>query len=104
MLNATRMIMGHTVQKDGHLSTRCGGRIVLIDIGISRGFGPFGGRCGVLEVSIDGQLEALYCPDVVHRVHRKAGQRFVRLPLDADPQSRLMHLFQSSSKGNLPTK
>ena len=28
------MVMGHTVQRDGMIHTRCGGKAVLIDIGI----------------------------------------------------------------------
>jgi hypothetical protein len=87
------MIMGHTIQTDGYLSSRCNGRIVLIDVGISRAFGKFGGRCGVLEISENGKMSGLYCPDEAHKIHRKPGVSFVRLPLNADPQSRFMHMF-----------
>ncbi len=35
LLGATRMVMGHTTQKNGLISTRCNGAIVAIDTGIS---------------------------------------------------------------------
>ncbi len=53
---AKRMIMGHTVQEGGRITTRCGGRIVLIDIGISA---IYGRNVGALEIRGDA-LTALY--------------------------------------------
>jgi hypothetical protein len=50
------MIMGHTVQEGGRITTRCGGRIVLIDIGISA---IYGRNVGALEMRGD-TLTALY--------------------------------------------
>ena len=50
------MIMGHTVQRDGRIHTRCNGKIVLIDIGISH---VYGGNFGALEIMGD-ELVAIY--------------------------------------------
>ncbi|KAI7859781.1 Metallo-dependent phosphatase-like protein [Circinella umbellata] len=56
LLEADRMVMGHTVQRDGMIHTRCGGKAVLIDIGISH---VYGGHFGALEI-IGDELTALY--------------------------------------------
>ncbi|KAI8082958.1 Metallo-dependent phosphatase-like protein [Halteromyces radiatus] len=55
-MEADRMIMGHTVQQDGEIKTRCNGRIVLVDIGISW---VYGRHVGALEILGD-QLTAIY--------------------------------------------
>ncbi|KAI8149538.1 Metallo-dependent phosphatase-like protein [Fennellomyces sp. T-0311] len=55
-LKADRMVMGHTVQRDGRIHTRCNGKIVLIDIGISK---VYGGHYGALEIMGD-ELVAIY--------------------------------------------
>ncbi|CEI92812.1 hypothetical protein RMCBS344292_07062 [Rhizopus microsporus] len=55
-MEANRMVVGHTVQHDGKIHTRCGGRVVLIDIGIST---VYGGNKGALEIMGD-QVTALY--------------------------------------------
>ncbi|KAI9470998.1 MAG: Metallo-dependent phosphatase-like protein [Benjaminiella poitrasii] len=47
LLEANRMVVGHTVQHDGAIHTRCGGKVILIDIGISS---AYGGRKGALEI------------------------------------------------------
>ncbi|OBZ83600.1 hypothetical protein A0J61_08350 [Choanephora cucurbitarum] len=46
-MEANRMVVGHTVQHDGAIHTRCGGKVVLIDIGISS---AYGGQKGALEI------------------------------------------------------
>ncbi|KAI9255719.1 Metallo-dependent phosphatase-like protein [Phascolomyces articulosus] len=56
LLGADRMVMGHTVQRDGMIHTRCGGKAVLIDIGISH---VYGGHFGSLEI-VDDELTAIY--------------------------------------------
>ncbi|KAI8336139.1 Metallo-dependent phosphatase-like protein [Chlamydoabsidia padenii] len=55
-MNADRMVMGHTVQRDGVIRTRCDGKIILIDIGISW---VYGGFVGALEI-IGDQVVAIY--------------------------------------------
>lgn len=50
------MVMGHTVQRDGKIRTRCGGKAVLIDIGISH---VYGGHFGALEI-VGENLTAIY--------------------------------------------
>ncbi|RCI03710.1 hypothetical protein CU098_012870, partial [Rhizopus stolonifer] len=47
LMEANRMVVGHTVQHDGAIHTRCGGKVVLIDIGISS---AYGGQKGALEI------------------------------------------------------
>lgn len=38
-VGAKRMFIGHTTQENGQVNTRCGGRVVLIDTGISAHYG-----------------------------------------------------------------
>ncbi|KAI8061777.1 Metallo-dependent phosphatase-like protein [Gongronella butleri] len=55
-LDADRMIMGHTPQRTGKITSRCDGKILLVDIGLSW---VYGGHAGALE--IDGKtLTGLY--------------------------------------------
>jgi hypothetical protein len=35
-IKVNRMVLGHTVQENGKITARCGGRIILIDVGISK--------------------------------------------------------------------
>jgi predicted MPP superfamily phosphohydrolase len=35
-MKVNRMVLGHTVQQNGKIASRCGGRIILIDVGISK--------------------------------------------------------------------
>lgn len=37
-LGARRMVVGHTTRKDGRVQARCGGRLLVIDTGISDGY------------------------------------------------------------------
>ncbi len=55
-LNARRMVVGHTTRRDGKIQTRCGGALVVIDIGIAD---HYGAHLGVLEIQ-DGDARALY--------------------------------------------
>ena len=52
----TRLVVGHTVQEDGKIHTRCDGRVVLIDTGISAHYGT---RMSSLEIVV-GDATALY--------------------------------------------
>lgn len=56
LLEANRMVIGHTVQHDGAIHTRCDGKVILIDIGISS---AYGGRKGALEI-VGNDVTALY--------------------------------------------
>ena len=77
------MVMAHTIQEDGLIKTRCDGRIILIDIGLSRAMEEFGGRCGVLEITRAGEMNALYCDDTSsHNVLSQYDIRSVRVPLN----------------------
>jgi len=55
-LNAKRMVVGHTTRRDGKIQTRCGGALIVIDIGIAD---HYGGNLGALEIS-DDDARALY--------------------------------------------
>ncbi|MEZ4239083.1 MAG: hypothetical protein R3F59_23610 [Myxococcota bacterium] len=46
-LHAARMVVGHTTQRDGHVLTRCGGALQVVDTGISD---HYGGHLAVLEL------------------------------------------------------
>ncbi|MEQ1500586.1 MAG: metallophosphoesterase [Myxococcota bacterium] len=46
-LGAKRMVVGHTTRRDGRVEARCGGALVVIDIGISDGYGA---HLGVVEL------------------------------------------------------
>jgi Calcineurin-like phosphoesterase len=50
-LSARRMVVGHTVQKDG-ITEACGGRVWRIDVGLSR---FYGGKPSVLEITPKGE-------------------------------------------------
>lgn len=54
-LGARRMVVGHTVQRTGHITTRCDGKLVLIDVGIAD---HYGGHLAAWEW-VDGDTAAL---------------------------------------------
>ena len=35
-LNATRMVVGHTIQRSRNVKSNCGGRLINVDVGLSR--------------------------------------------------------------------
>ncbi|CAO3642934.1 unnamed protein product [Cunninghamella echinulata] len=80
-LKADRMIMGHTVQRDGEIRTRCNGKIILIDIGISW---VYGGYIGALEIIGDG-VNAIYEHGKVELVPPSTSEK-----LD-QPQKKFIH-------------
>lgn len=55
-LGAERMVVGHTTQRSGQIATRCGGRLLGIDTGISA---HYGGKLAVLEIT-GGDAVAIY--------------------------------------------
>lgn len=55
-LGAVRMVVGHTVQEDGRITPRCGGKIVAIDTGISAHYGT---HLSAYE-QIGGDARAIY--------------------------------------------
>jgi len=59
LLNATRMIVGHTAQEDGNVHSRCGGRLVLADTLISEAYTGTSHPSAV-ELAPDGRAYALY--------------------------------------------
>ncbi|KAJ3377568.1 hypothetical protein HDU84_008516, partial [Entophlyctis sp. JEL0112] len=58
LLNAKRMVIGHTPQLETRkILSRCDGRVFVIDVGISR---AYGGACAALEI-VGDTVTALYC-------------------------------------------
>ena len=58
---AKRIIVGHTVQRTGKITSRCDGIIIGIDIGISN---HYGANIGYLEI-IEGDARAIYPSGIV---------------------------------------
>ncbi|KAI9293520.1 Metallo-dependent phosphatase [Neoconidiobolus thromboides FSU 785] len=56
-LGAKRMVMGHTIQKDNKITTRCNNRAILIDVAISSYYD--GGHLAALEFT-DSYTRAVY--------------------------------------------
>lgn len=56
MTHTRRMVVGHTTQQDGRVHTRCNGRVVMIDTGISA---HYGSHAAVWE-SLSGDSRAVY--------------------------------------------
>ncbi len=48
-LAVRRVVVGHTIQEGGRASVRCGGRLVMADVGMSRGVGGRLGHVMALE-------------------------------------------------------
>jgi len=58
MVNAKRMIIGHTVQNYGEIHSRCNGKLILIDIGLSYCYGSY---FGYVEIKNDvNEVWAVY--------------------------------------------
>lgn len=57
--NAKRIVVGHTVQKGGHMRPRFGNRVFLIDTGMLSSYYP-GGRASALEIQDDAKFTAEY--------------------------------------------
>ncbi|GFR48398.1 hypothetical protein Agub_g10292, partial [Astrephomene gubernaculifera] len=55
-LRVARVVVGHSVQRGGRVSSRCGGQLVMADVGISR---AIAGEMAVLECTA-GQMRVLY--------------------------------------------
>jgi Calcineurin-like phosphoesterase len=58
-MDARAIVVGHTVAKTGRIETRFGGRVVMIDAGMTE---VYGGHRAALEIDADGSFRALY-PD-----------------------------------------
>ncbi|KAG1046407.1 hypothetical protein G6F46_001840 [Rhizopus delemar] len=76
-MGANRMVVGHTVQHDGRIHTRCGGKVVLIDVGIST---VYGGNKGALEIR-GNKATALY----------KDGTETLPSPPPYNPKKAIVH-------------
>ncbi len=55
-LGARRMVVGHTTRRDGRIESRCGGRVAVIDTGISA---HYGGHLAAWT-SVGGDAAAIY--------------------------------------------
>jgi hypothetical protein len=56
---ATRLVVGHTVQKSGRIRPRFGNKVFLIDTGMLSSYYP-GGRASALEICGDAKFVAVY--------------------------------------------
>ena len=56
-VGAKAVVVGHTVTKDGHITPRFGGRVVMIDVGMNP---LYGSNLAALEIGSDGKMTALY--------------------------------------------
>ena len=56
---ANHLVVGHTVQKEGHIRSRFGGKIFLIDTGMLSSYYP-GGRASALEIQNNVKFTAEY--------------------------------------------
>ena len=56
---ATRLVVGHTVQKGGRIRPRFGNKVFLIDTGMLSSYYP-GGRASALEICGDAKFAAVY--------------------------------------------
>jgi hypothetical protein len=56
---ATHLVVGHTVQKAGHIRSRFGGKVFLIDTGMLNTYWP-GGLASALEIRAGGKFTAEY--------------------------------------------
>ena len=56
---ARAIVIGHTVTGTGRIVTRAGGRVVMIDSGMTDGYG---GHASALEIDAEGRMAAIY-PD-----------------------------------------
>jgi hypothetical protein len=58
-LDATRIVVGHTVSPDFHILSRFGGRVIQIDTGMLGGSYYPGGKASALEIA-KGAMTAIY--------------------------------------------
>jgi hypothetical protein len=56
-LGAARMVVGHTTRRDGRVEARCGGALLVIDVGIADGYG---GNLAVIEIRPGSDAWAAY--------------------------------------------
>jgi len=67
MLQVKRMVVGHTVQENGKINTRCNNQLVLIDVGLSQ---AYGGNFAYLEIFNDeNEVWAVYRNNVRERIN-----------------------------------
>ncbi len=56
-IGARAVVIGHTVTSTGRVETRFGGRVVMIDAGMTD---EFGGHAAALEIDSEGRMSAVY--------------------------------------------
>jgi hypothetical protein len=67
-MDARAVVVAHTVSKTGRIQSRFGGRVVMIDVGMSP---TYRGSLAALEITDDGTMTALY-PDTREVLGRPA--------------------------------
>jgi hypothetical protein len=71
---ATNIVTGHTVQKTGHIRSRFGDKVMLIDTGMLASYYP-GGKASALEITDEGKFTAVYLDQQVVLLEGKSSQR-----------------------------
>jgi hypothetical protein len=71
---ATNIVTGHTVQKTGHIRSRFGGKVMLIDTGMLATYYP-GGKASALEITDEDEFTAVYLDQQVVLLEGKSSQR-----------------------------
>ncbi|RKP10734.1 Metallo-dependent phosphatase-like protein [Thamnocephalis sphaerospora] len=69
IMGAKRMVVGHTMQRDGGILSRCKGQFFVIDVGISRALQNYQ---AALEILPGGIVNAIYPYGVISMIKRKA--------------------------------
>jgi len=71
---AAHLVVGHTPQRSGSITSRFGGKVLLIDTGMLRSYYPFG-RVSALEIQDDGKFVAQYTDHQEPLIDKKATQK-----------------------------
>jgi len=71
--HATGIVTGHTVQKEGRIRPRFGGKLMLIDTGMLSSYYP-GGRPSALEITEAGRFTAVYLDQQVVLIEGQPAQ------------------------------
>ena len=58
---ASRMVVGHTTQRDGKIKSRCAGKLIAIDVGLSA---HYGANQAILKIE-NGDAKAIYSKEMI---------------------------------------
>ena len=89
-LRARAIVIGHTVTGTGRIEVRLGGRVVMIDAGMTD---AYGGHAAALEIDGQGRMTAIY-PDRREPLEQPAAARLLVPPV---PRSEAFSLAAASA-------